>query len=106
MELTGKITIIEPTESGLSKTTGNPWVSKNIVLEVEDEGRTSHFALRFMDKEDVTKLTECQVGDIIRCTVRFHVTANNWTNREGKQVTIRKNEVTCYDVELVKMEAL
>lgn len=104
MELTGKITIIEPTESGLSKATGTPWVSKSVVVDFEDEGRASHLALRFMGQEDVTKLTDCQVGDTIRFKVRFWVSANQWTNKEGKQVTIRRNEVTCYDVEVVKME--
>lgn len=105
MEIKGKITIIDATESGTSNTTGRPWVSKNAVVEVEDGDRTpEHLALRFTGEEDVQKLLGCKVGDTIRCICRFYTSANPWTNREGKTVMIRRNECTCFGLEIVEME--
>lgn len=95
MKINAIISLLDPTQSGVSKATGNPWTSKELVVEFEDaDGIRSTMAMRTMNKEFVDKLETCHKGDEVELDVAFQSKARVFTRKDGSEGVARNTE--CY----------
>lgn len=81
MELEGKISVVMPAASGVSQSTGNPWMSQEYVMEYywfPNQTNPSFIVLRAFG-EDRIKLFNLQPNDEVR--VRFHIEAHEYNGR-------------------------
>ena len=87
MELTGKVIAAMPTQKGVSKKSGNPYMSREYVLEVP--GRfTSHMVFKVFGED---RLRHFDIRQNDEVTVKFDIDANEY---QGKWYT----SITAYDV--------
>lgn len=81
MELEGKISVVMPAMSGVSQTTGNPWMSQEYVMVYfwfPNQTNPSYIVMRVFG-EDKIKQFNLQPNDEVR--VRFHIEAHEYNGR-------------------------
>jgi len=81
MELEGKISVVMPAASGVSQSTGNPWMSQEYVMEYfwfPNQTNPSNIVMRVFG-EDRIKQFNLQQNDEVR--VRFHIEAHEYNGR-------------------------
>ena len=81
MELEGKISVVMPASSGVSQTTGNPWMSQEYVMAYywfPNQTNPSYIVMRVFG-EDRIKQFNLQENDEVR--VRFHIEAHEYNGR-------------------------
>ena len=81
MELEGKISVVMPAMSGVSQTTGNPWMSQEYVMAYfwfPNQTNPSYIVMRVFG-EDRIKQFNLQPNDEVR--VRFHIEAHEYNGR-------------------------
>ena len=81
MELEGKISVVMPAASGISQSTGNPWMSQEYVMEYfwfPNQSNPSKIVMRVFG-EDKIKQYNLQPNDEVR--VRFHIEAHEYNGR-------------------------
>ena len=81
MELEGKISVVMPAASGVSQSTGNPWMSQEYVMEYfwfPNQTNPSNIVMRAFG-EDRIKQFNLQQNDEVR--VRFHIEAHEYNGR-------------------------
>lgn len=94
MQVTAKICLLDDTQSGISKSTGNPWVAKSMVIEVEcEDGHRDTLAVRTMNADVVKVLEGCLKGDIIDVELGFASRVRIYTRRDGTEGTDRSTDV-------------
>lgn len=103
MKATGKIKILDATRSGVSQTTGNPWKSKEVVIEcteMGDDGKERSHNLFFNTFNDscVATLEQCQLGDIIEVDFYGKVNGREITRKDGTQGLIRSQELNLLSI--------
>lgn len=77
MEITGKIIAVLPASSGVSRTTGNPWMSQDYVIETHDQyPRKTCFRIF---GEDKIRQFNIQSGEEL--TVSFDIDAHEYQGR-------------------------
>ena len=95
MKIKATISLLDATQSGVSKATGNPWTAKEFVVEFEDaDGIKSTMAIRTMNKDVVDKLETCHKGNVINLDVAFQSKARVFTRKDGTEGVARSTE--CY----------
>ena len=77
MDLTGKIIAILPASSGVSRNTGNPWMSQDYVIEVPGQ-YPRRMVFRVFGEERI-KMFNIQAGEEI--TVQFDIDAHEYQGR-------------------------
>ena len=93
MKIKATSSLLDATQSGVSKATGNPWTSKELVVEFEDaDGIRSTIAMRTMNKEIVDRLETCHKGDEVELDVAFQSKARVFTRKDGTEGVIRSTE--------------
>ena len=85
-----KIIKIMPTESGVSQTTGNNWVSQTIVVEENTPNvqYPNKYVLQLMN-DKVNMAQTLREGDIVEAG--FYSTVREFTTKAGKQVFSQEN---------------
>ena len=81
MELEGKISVVMPATSGVSQSTGNPWMSQEYVMAYywfPNQTNPSFIVMRVFG-EDRIKQFNLQPNDEVR--VRFHIEAHEYNGR-------------------------
>ena len=81
MELEGKISVVMPAASGVSQSTGNPWMSQEYVMAYywfPNQTNPSYIVMRVFG-EDRIKQFNLQPNDEVR--VRFHIEAHEYNGR-------------------------
>ena len=81
MELEGKISVVMPALSGVSQSTGNPWMSQEYVMAYfwfPNQTNPSYIVMRVFG-EDRIKQFNLQENDEVR--VRFHIEAHEYNGR-------------------------
>ena len=81
MELEGKISVVMPALSGVSQSTGNPWMSQEYVMAYywfPNQTNPSYIVMRVFG-EDRIKQFNLQPNDEVR--VRFHIEAHEYNGR-------------------------
>ena len=81
MELEGKISVVMPATSGVSKSTGNQWMSQEYVMAYywfPNQTNPSYIVMRVFG-EDRIKQFNLQPNDEVR--VRFHIEAHDYNGR-------------------------
>lgn len=77
MEITGRIILVLPVQSGTSARTGNPWMSQEYVIETQDNyPRKCCFRIF---GEDKIKQFNIQAGEVL--TVSFDIDASEYQGR-------------------------
>lgn len=95
MRTKATIKILEPTKSGISRSTGNPWQSKDCVMEVaEADGGNDIVACRVWNKSVIDQLDRCEVGDVVDIDMRIYTKARPFTYKDGTQGIDRSNEIS------------
>lgn len=92
MEIKGKVTKIMPTQSGISQSSGNNWMSQEFILDYiywPNQTIPSRMVLR-MFGEDRINAANLKEGDSVK--VKFHVEAREYKGRWY-------NEVRCDSVD-------
>jgi hypothetical protein len=78
MEFTGKIIVVGQERGGVSKTSNNPWLAKEYVIE--ETGREFPKKMCFeVFGEDNIRFYDLKVGDLV--TVYFDIVAREWKDR-------------------------
>ena len=88
MELEGKISVVMPAASGISQSTGNPWMSQEYVMEYfwfPNQTNPSNIVIRAFG-EDRIKQFNLQQNDEVR--VRFHIEAHEYNGRWFNEIRI------------------
>ena len=88
MELEGKISVVMPAASGVSQSTGNPWMSQEYVMEYfwfPNQTNPSNIVMRVFG-EDRIKQFKLQPNDEVR--VRFHIEAHEYNGRWFNEIRI------------------
>lgn len=88
MELEGKISVVMPAMSGVSQSTGNPWMSQEYVMEYfwfPNQTNPSNIVMRAFG-EDRIKQFKLQPNDEVR--VRFHIEAHEYNGRWFNEIRI------------------
>jgi len=88
MELEGKISVVMPAASGISQSTGNPWMSQEYVMEYfwfPNQTNPSNIVMRVFG-EDRIKQFNLQQNDEVR--VRFHIEAHEYNGRWFNEIRI------------------
>ena len=88
MEITGKLIKAMPEQSGISQKTGNPWKSREYVIEYGDGQYPKHCLFRVFG-EDRLNSFDLHFGDVI--TVSIEINAHEY---KGKWY----NEISAYKV--------
>jgi hypothetical protein len=81
MELEGKISVVMPAASGVSQSTGNPWMSQEYVMAYfwfPNQTNPSYIVMRVFG-EDRIKRFNLEPNDEVR--VRFHIEAHEYNGR-------------------------
>ena len=77
MEVSGKIIQVLPLQSGISKTSGNPWQLQAYVLETQEQyPRKVHFEIF---GEDRIKNNACEMDELV--TVSFDIESREFNGR-------------------------
>lgn len=87
MEVTGKLIQAMPTRSGVSQRTGNPWMSREYILEIPGQ-YVKHFAFTVFG-EDRLKQFNLRKDEMV--TVQFDIDAHEYNGRWF-------NEIRAYNV--------
>ena len=87
MEVTGKLIQAMPTRSGVSQRTGNPWMSREYILEIPDQ-YVKHLAFTVFG-EDRLKQFNLRKDETV--TVQFDIDAHEYNGRWF-------NEIRAYNV--------
>ena len=87
MEITGKLIQAMPTRSGVSQRTGNPWASREYILEIPGQF-VRHFAFTVFGED---RLKQFNLRKDEEVTVKFDIDAHEYNGRWF-------NEVRAYDV--------
>ena len=88
MELEGKISVVMPATSGVSQSTGNPWMSQEYVMAYywfPNQTNPSFIVMRVFG-EDRIKQFNLQQNDEVR--VRFHIEAHEYNGRWFNEIRI------------------
>ena len=88
MELEGKISVVMPAASGVSQSTGNPWMTQEYVMEYfwfPNQTNPSNIVIRAFG-EDRIKQFNLQQNDEVR--VRFHIEAHEYNGRWFNEIRI------------------
>lgn len=88
MELEGRISVVMPAQSGVSKNTGNPWMSQEYVLAYywfPNQTNPSYIVMRAFG-EDRIKQFNLQPNDEVK--VRFHAEAHESNGRWFNELRI------------------
>ena len=88
MELEGKISVVMPAASGISQSTGNPWMSQEYVMEYfwfPNQTDPSNIVMQVFG-EDRIKQFNLQPNDEVR--VRFHIEAHEYNGRWFNEIRI------------------
>ena len=88
MELEGKISVVMPAASGISQSTGNPWMSQEYVMAYywfPNQTNPSFIVMRVFG-EDRIKQFNLQENDEVR--VRFHIEAHEYNGRWFNEIRI------------------
>lgn len=103
MKIKGKICLLDAIQTGVSKSTGNPWTSKEFVVEVTDEsGHRDTFAVKTMNAEVVKVLEGCMKGDTVCIDLGFSSRAKVFIRKDGTEGVIRQTEIYAKSVEVMK----
>ena len=81
MELEGKISVVMPAASGVSQSTGNPWMSQEYVMAYywfPNQTNPSYIVMRVFGEYRI-KQFNLQPNDEVR--VRFHIEAHEYNGR-------------------------
>lgn len=106
MKVNGTICLLDATQKGVSKSTGNPWTSKEFVVEVTDDGgHRDTLAVKTMNAEAVRVLEGCMKGDRVCMDLGFCSRAKVFTRKDGTEAVIRSTEVYARSVEVTKQVA-
>lgn len=106
MKVTGKINLLCATESGVSKSTGNPWQSKDVVLELADGDHPSTMALRTMNTEVIATLEKAMEGDEVEADVYLYAQYREFTRRDGSKGGIRSTECALRSIKITSQAPL
>ena len=93
MELTGIVIAAMPTQKGVSQKTGNPWMSRDFVLEVQGPF-PSHMVFRVFGED---RLRQFDIRKNDEVTVKFDIDAREYQGRWW-------NTITAYDVVKVSQQ--
>lgn len=88
MELEGKISVVLPVQSGISKSTGNQWMSQEYVMSYywfPNQTNASNILMRVFG-EDRIKQFNLQPNDEVR--VQFHVEAHEYNGRWFNEIRL------------------
>ena len=88
MELEGRIYLVMPAQSGVSRTTGNPWMSQEYVLQYywfPNQAYASNIVMRVFGEERI-KQFNLQPNDEVK--VRFHAEAHESNGRWYNELRI------------------
>lgn len=88
MELEGKISVVMPANSGVSKATGNPWMSQEYVIQYywfPNQTQPSFIVMRVFGEEKIKKFN-LQTNDEVK--VRFHCDAHENNGRWYNELRI------------------
>ncbi len=89
MEITGKVVHAMEMRSGVSQRTGNPWASRDYVLEIPNGSYSPrHFVFTVFGEDRIKQFALRKDEEV---TIKFDVDANEY---QGKWY----NKVTAYDV--------
>lgn len=106
MKTKAVISLLDATQSGISKSTGNPWVKKECVIELCDEtGHRDTLAVQTMSEQVVKVLEGCVKGDEVVMDLGFNSRARVFLRKDGSEGVIRQTEVYVKSVEVVKPAA-
>lgn len=106
MKIKGKINLICAVESGVSKATGNPWKSREIVIEFEDGGfGPSTMALRTMNEEVIKTLETCLEGDEVEVDVFFRSDYREFHRQDGSIGCVRNTNCGIRSLEVKEQKA-
>lgn len=100
MKIKGTITLLCATEKGVSKATGNPWTSKEVVIEITEDVPSSTMALKTFSDEVVKKLEGCKEGDEIVADVYARADYREFTRKDGSVGGIRSTDLVLRGVEV------
>lgn len=106
MKFNGKINLICATESGVSKSTGNPWTSKEVVLELADGEHPSTVALRTMNTEVIKTLEAATEGDEVEADVYLYAQYREFTRKDGSKGGIRSTECALRGIKITNQAPL
>ncbi len=87
MEITGKLIHAMPTRSGVSQRTGNPWASREYILEIPGQF-VRHFSFTIFGED---KLKQFNLRKDETVTVQFDIDAHEYNGRWF-------NEVRAYNI--------
>lgn len=101
MKIKATITLLDATQSGISKSTGNPWTSKEFVIETKDEnGHIDTLAVKTLNEQIIKTLDSCMKNDQIIIDLGFASKARTFTRKDGTEGVIRATEVYAKSVEV------
>ena len=103
MKAIAKICLLDPTQSGISKNTGTPWVAKEFVIEVEcEDGHRDTMAVRASTPDTVKVLEGCLKDDIIDVELGFASRLRTYRRNDGSEGYIRSTDVYARNVKIVE----
>lgn len=88
MELTGKISVVMPAQSGVSQSTGNAWKSQEYVIDYfwwPNQTNASKIVMRVFGEERI-KQFNLQQNDEVK--IRFHAEAHEYNGRWFNELRI------------------
>ena len=88
MELTGKIAVVMPAQSGVSQSTGNAWKSQEYVIDYfwwPNQTQASKIVMRVFGEERI-KQFNLQQNDEVK--IRFHAEAHEYNGRWFNEIRI------------------
>lgn len=94
MKTKAVICLLDETQRGISKSTGTPWESKEMVLEITGEdGHRDTLAVKTMNHEVIQVLEQCVTGDAVTVELGFNSRARTFLRKDGSEGVIRQTEI-------------
>lgn len=106
MKIKSVINLLGATESGVSKATGNPWKSKEVVIEFKNDGDAvaSTMALKTFNTNCIETLEQCVEGDSIIANVTTRANYREFTRADGTSGGIRSTDCFLDGVEVTEQK--
>jgi hypothetical protein len=95
MEITGKLIKAMPEQSGISQKTGNPWKSREYVIEYGDGQYPKHCLFRVFGEERL-KSFDLHFGDVVTLSVEINAHEYNgrWYNEISAYKVVKQGQQT------------
>ena len=100
LNLNGTLTVIDEVQSGISKSSGRPWIIQGVVIMHKDFEGTEHtLAMKAISQETVDAIKQLSVGDEVNFSVGIMATARDWKDPDGFSHIIRGNDMYVHHIE-------